>query len=95
MKTAETPKTIVLGNEYDKKLREALLATLDELTGRAVNRSWGVGGSQEIEQLDVAIGDETIEVEAETYIGLTIRGDSALVDRIASLVKERMSSATA
>ncbi len=65
MKTAETSKTIVLGSEYDQKLREALLATLDELAGRAVNRSWGVGGSQEIEQLDVAIGNETIVVEAE------------------------------
>jgi hypothetical protein len=95
MKTAETSKTIVLGSEYDQKLREALLATLDELAGRAVNRSWGVGGSQELEQLDVAIGNETIVVEAETYIGLTIHGGSALVDRIAGLVRERMSSATA
>jgi hypothetical protein len=84
------PKTIVLGDEYDARLRDALRAALVELGARTGDRSWGVGGSQEIQQLDVAIGERTLHVESETYIGLTIRGDAELVDRVADLVKRRM-----
>ncbi len=95
MGTVQAQKAVVLGDEYDEKLRVALKAILKEMSGHSVDRSWGVGGSQELEQLSVAIGNQTLQVESETYIGLTIRGDSTLVDRVVELVKQRLASATA
>jgi hypothetical protein len=40
---------IVLGDEYDDKLRKALLDRLREFGAQPVDRWHGVGGSQEVE----------------------------------------------
>lgn len=95
MNTHAGQKRIVLGAEYDKKLVEELLATLRECGARAIDQWAGVGGSQEVQRLDVVVGDEVIAVEAETYIGLTISGDANLVDRVAARLRARMSASRA
>ena len=86
-----TNQTIILGNEYDDKLRNALRATLIEFGGKITNNLW----VPDFEQLKVNIEGKDIIVEAETYIGLSVSGESSLVQRIATRVKERMGTAPA
>ena len=83
-------KTVVLGDEYDSELRAALLHTLRSLGALAADQWQGIGGSQEVESLTAVVGGEEIKVEAETYIGLSLTGAAAVVDRIATLVREHM-----
>lgn len=80
--------TIVLGEEHDRALRELVVRVLAELGARGVCESWGVGGSQELATLEVALDGETLIVEAETYVGLSITGDPRLVERVAEHVRE-------
>ncbi|MDG2332928.1 MAG: hypothetical protein P8Q97_01770 [Myxococcota bacterium] len=79
----------VLGDEYDEDLQDTLIAVLKELGGRPRARDWSMGGSQEISILEVEIGNRSLLVESETYIGLSITGDEDLVERIAALVERR------
>jgi len=82
----------VLGDEYDDKLRKALLDTLREFSAQASDHWHGVGGSQEIERLEVEVEGENIEVESETYVGISIAGNEEIVNRIAARVRQRMSA---
>jgi hypothetical protein len=86
-------KTIVLGDEYDERLRAAVLGVLEQLGVSAALHEHGLGGSQELETLTVEIGDKRLVVEAETYVGLSVRGDAALVEKVESMVRERLGSA--
>jgi len=82
---------IILGPEYDQTLRDAVAATLRELGARKLNDEWGVAGSQEIYTLTVELGGKTILIEAETYMGLSLRGDRGLIEDIAVRVRKRIS----
>jgi hypothetical protein len=82
--------TVVLGDEYDEKLREALMLVLEDFGVQEASSRWAVGGSQELEEMDVEIGNEIVSIESETYVGLSIRGNPDLVQRIADAVSERM-----
>lgn len=79
-------KTIILGREHDQALREILRGVLVRLGAVGLSHDWAVGGSQEIETSEVQLAGERIVLEAETYIGLSIRGRSEIVDRIHALV---------
>jgi hypothetical protein len=83
---------LVLGDEYDAKLRKALLDTLREFSAQPVDHWHGVGGSQEVERFEIEIEGENIEVESETYVGLSIAGNERVVNRIAARVRQRMSA---
>ena len=82
-------KLVVLGNEYDDKLRERLLEVLQEMGAKPTDHWKGVGGSQELERLEVNLEAKSVVVEAETYVGLTITGDAVLVDDVARRVRAR------
>lgn len=75
--------TVVLGDEFDDVLRAKLLNVLRGL-GAFVAGSEGraIAGSQELEELDVAINGQVLHVEAETYVGLLICGPTELVKQI-------------
>lgn len=77
-------KTLVLGNEYDEKFREALVELLKSMGAIPLRHDWGVGGSQEVEALEVSLDEKVIVIAAETYIGLSITGDEAQIVEIAS-----------
>lgn len=79
-------KTTNLGDEFDDALRDMLRIVLLKNQAVAVDKLWGVGGSQEIEVLQVRLGDELVTIESETYIGLTISGEKSLVEKIAKEV---------
>jgi hypothetical protein len=80
----------VLGDEYDDKLRKALLGTLREFGALPADHWHGVGGSQEIERFEMEIEGENIEVEAETYVGLSVAGNEKVVNHIVTRVRQRM-----
>jgi hypothetical protein len=80
---------ILLGAEYDDALREALMETLREFNAVEISHWYGVGGSQEVERLDVQLHGARVEVEAETYVGLSISGEPRVIARIAARVRQR------
>jgi hypothetical protein len=49
-------------------------------------RQWGLGGSQILETVQVALGKDVLVIEAETYVGLSLAGEARLVDRVAALL---------
>jgi len=81
---------IVLGDECDDALREALRAVIVKRGAVEIDKSWGVGGSQEIERLVVALSDAVVSIDAETFVGLTISGPKGIVEDIALEVKRRL-----
>jgi len=83
--------TVILGDEYDDKLRAALRAVLKENNAVGLVPSWGVGGSQELETLRVRLGDDLIVIEAETFVGLSLTGRKVAVENLARKVRERLS----
>ncbi|AZG14876.1 hypothetical protein [Cupriavidus pauculus] len=84
--------TIILGNEYDDALRDAIHTVLVRNGAVGIDKLWGVGGSQEIENLVVRLGIDLITIEAETFVGLTIAGPKAIVEDIARQVGQIHSS---
>jgi hypothetical protein len=80
-------KTVILGNEYDDDLKSRLIDKLKEMGANPVSSDWGVAGSQEVESLSVRLRDQIVEIESETFVGLSIFGPEELVDEIASLLK--------
>lgn len=83
---ASERKTVVLGPEWDQVLRARVFEVLNRIGAIAAERGWGVGGSQEIELVEVSLGEDVLLVEAETYIGLTITGPKIIVDQIKDLL---------
>jgi hypothetical protein len=83
-------ETLLLGVEYDDCLRDALGHVLRELGGKLTNKSWGLGGSQVIETWEIEIDGALLLIEAETYMGLSLIGDPALVHRVGDLVRKRL-----
>lgn len=61
--------TIILGDEYDDALRTALWRVLLDMDVELIDRTWGVGGSQEVETARIRIGEDLLTVESETYMG--------------------------
>jgi hypothetical protein len=86
-------KKLVIGREYDKALRHELFELLAELGAEIAARQWGLGGSQILETAKVSLGKDTLVVEAETYIGLTLSGEARVVDRVAALLAARTNKA--
>lgn len=82
--------TLILGDEFDERLRDALMDVLAEMGANITDKSFGVGGSQELESLVVDVVGKSVIVEAETYVGISITGESTLVDQIAEMVKRRL-----
>lgn len=79
--------SVVLGAEYDRDLRAALLAALLE-SGATLKYRWcGVGGSQEVVREVWETGRGILTVETETYIGLSIEGPEATVTPIVRRLK--------
>lgn len=79
-------KTLTLGAEHDDALRRALRDVLKRLGANQRAHDWGVAGSQELETLQVQIGVDTVVIEAETYMGLSVSGPADVVERIQAMV---------
>ena len=82
-------KKLILGDEYDDALRQALMHCLAALGADIAARQWGLGGSQIIETTKLSLGKDLLVVEAETYVGLSITGEARVVDRVAAMLADR------
>lgn len=80
---------MVLGDEYDDELRDVVLDVLREMGAHPTSKSSAVGGSQDLETRSFQLGESRVVVEAETYVGLSISGDSTLVQEVAARVRKR------
>lgn len=82
---------IILGEEYDQELKEIVYKVLVENGAMDIHKSWGVAGSQEVETMEVKLGDKIVVIESETFIGLTIEGQKLLVEDLAKQISDRKS----
>jgi hypothetical protein len=85
----EKRKTVTIGNEFDPNVRAVLEDVLREFGAKKLGGNYGVAGSQELFLLQVEIDGEPIDVEAETFVGLSITGNGRVVDNIAQRVQQR------
>lgn len=81
-------KTIVLGDEYDEKLKSKLIENLRIIGATPVKSDWKLAGSQELMSLSVSLRGEVVVIESETYVGLSISGPDNLIDEIVLLVSK-------
>ncbi|MGF6156207.1 hypothetical protein M2267_001450 [Ensifer sp. KUDG1] len=79
-------KTVILGPEYDERLRARVMDVMLAL-GASIDDRSGVAGSQEIETVRARLAGQEITIEAETYVGLSITGGEKVVDDIAARVR--------
>ncbi|MGJ7513176.1 hypothetical protein ACSFE6_02405 [Pseudomonas baetica] len=82
--------SIVLGDEYDAVLRNALHIVLVRLGAVGLDKSWAVGGSQEIEVAEVELMGEKVKIESETFVGITIFGPRYIIDEVADKVRQEL-----
>jgi hypothetical protein len=76
------PKVSVgLGDDNDE-LRDQLDRAFRSLHARRVGHGWGVGGSQEVEWWKYRLNFQTLVVEAETYVGLSLIGSRDAVQKV-------------
>ena len=71
-----------IGAEHDRQARRRLKAALRKVGARRVGAFWGVFGSQEISNATFLIAGGRVRVEAETYVGITVSGDDAAIERL-------------
>ncbi|GAA0681371.1 hypothetical protein GCM10009429_01790 [Dyella marensis] len=81
--------TAVLGREFDDSLRTDLKTVLSELGATFGPVRWGAGGSQQVESMSVQVRGQSLLVEAETYVGLSITGPEELVAEVESMIKAK------
>lgn len=63
----------------DDATRRRLKAALRKAGARRVGHWWGLGGSQEIARWTFVVDGNRLEVEVETYIGLSLSGEERAV----------------
>ena len=76
--------TVLLGPEYDEETRRTLATALQRVGARRVWGWRGMAGSQEVDRSWYLVGWRLLRISEETYLGATLRGPSALVERIAA-----------
>lgn len=77
-------KSINVGEEDDDAMLDRVVKVLQDMGAQHVSTDRVMGGSQDLQTLRVDLDGQTIVVEAETYIGITVTGNDVLVDEIAS-----------
>jgi len=84
-----TQKSILLGDDRDERVVPLLRGVLEDLRAKPIDEQWGVVGAVDITINIVEIDGRRLHIEQEAYVGVTIRGDRDLVDRVAGLVQGR------
>jgi hypothetical protein len=83
-------KTNVLGNESDDRLRRILVEVMREMGAKTLDADWSLVGSQELGTAKLEVRGKIVDVESETYMGLSITGDQNDVDEIANRVSDKV-----
>jgi hypothetical protein len=77
---------LLLGSEYDDDLFYRLVAEVETMGGSIVDREWILGGSQEVTLYEIALPGADLAAVAQSGVGLSLRGEPALVEAIAERV---------
>lgn len=85
-------KTIAIGPELDPSLRQTLRDVLDGMGAEGPEGWWTVSGAADDDAVEVTVKGETLTIEAPTYVGLTVSGESSLVEEVAAMVAARRTS---
>ena len=75
-------ENIVIGNEYDDNLKDALSLALKQMGAKEISKINALVGSQDISIYEFLVKNEIIRVEFETYIGLSLIGPKNLIMEI-------------
>lgn len=73
---------LTLGSETDDRLADRLCEVVRKLGGSMTTTLAGVGGSQDLTVVDIDLPKGRLVAIRETYIGLSIRGQRALVEEV-------------
>ncbi len=65
-----------------------------ERFARSKPTSTVTSGSQDFEAFEAEVAPHRLGIEAETYVGLSVRGPPELVDRLVALVRKRRPDAS-
>ena len=82
--------TWLVGNEHDQDAFERLGKALRELGYDLSSENWGVGGSQDLSEWVVTCPLGSLHISAETYIGLSVSGEAALISDLQSQFDQRV-----
>ena len=82
----EIIKTITIGKEYDNQLIEKLEDILLVEGAILTEKIEGLGGSQDYKSYKVKLKNSIIEIEIETYIGISISGESSIINHLESII---------
>ena len=77
----ETTQWLV-AEEHDEQAFTRLGRALRTLGAHVPERSWGLAGSQELSEWNVALPEGRVTVTAETYVGLTVTGSLPAVQKV-------------
>ena len=77
--------TAVLGDEFDDALKEKVFHALIEIGATRKNFEYLHGGSQDVYIWTYQINEKLVIIEAETYIGLSIKAEQSIIDRVREL----------
>jgi len=80
-------KTITIGDETDEMLLNKLKRVLANHNAVLLKHDNYVVGSQDISTFDYNIGAETISITVETYAGVSITGEVAIIEKIINDIK--------
>ena len=75
---------ITIASEWNDAALSRLTAEVAAMGGSMAQREWVVGGSQELTTYKISLPGAELEAIAETYIGLSLRGDQQSVEALAS-----------
>ncbi|WP_334158178.1 hypothetical protein [Oryzomicrobium sp.] len=73
---------VILGPEYDFELFSRLTTEIEALGGSIGGQEWTLGGSQELTVFHITLPEGELEAVAETYVGLSLRGELSLVQQL-------------
>jgi hypothetical protein len=88
-------ETWIAGAEHDETASTRLRAAIESLGYKPKSQWWGVGGSQEITHLELVGPGGQIEVEAQTYVGLTVKGEANAIAAIRKAMESGMGRSSA
>ncbi|QAY75941.1 hypothetical protein [Sphingosinicella sp. BN140058] len=77
---------VVLGDEWDEPLLADVEAMLERIGAQPISRHGGLAGTQSWSSVLWKLGDASLLVERETYMGLTLSGPGPLVNAVAAAV---------
>ncbi|PSK93095.1 hypothetical protein [Taibaiella chishuiensis] len=76
----EEIKTVIIGAEYNKEVIDKLELLLLQEGAALTAQKEGVAGSQDYQCYQVMLSGSMISIELETYTGMAITGNAAVVD---------------